>query len=114
MGGRVYTLKPSLDYNYSTKRDKNTEEISLKERFLEWLGNFLLILLAVLFLIITIAIAYKALVFFKIKFEKRTLNAEKVQLERELSRLTSREVVSEKAKALGLREPQEHDIIRLR
>lgn len=114
MAGKIYTLKPSLDYNYPIKGDKSIEKISLKERFLEWLGDFLLILLVVLLLILTVGIAYKSMVYFKIKLEKRTLNAERVQLERELSRLTSREVVLEKAKALGLREPQEYDIIRLR
>lgn len=114
MNGKVYTVKPGVSYRASTRREKTEERVSLKERVLDFLETGLMILLLSVFLFLSVAVAYKSLVYFKIKMDRRALSSEKVQLEKELSQLTSREVLVEKAKALGLRPPQEKDEIRLK
>ncbi|MCS7150338.1 MAG: hypothetical protein RMI93_06330 [Caldimicrobium sp.] len=114
MSGKVFTVRPTVNYSYQVKKDRETEKVSLKDKIFEWGENLLLTVLAVVFLVLSVAVAYETLVYFKIKFEKRALGLEKVQLEKELNRLTSREVILEKAKTLGLRAPQEQDYIRLR
>jgi hypothetical protein len=48
-----------------------------------------------------------------VRVEKNKLSQENVYLTSELTRLTSKEVLEEKAKKLGLRPPREKDIIRV-
>ncbi len=114
MSGKVYTFKPDLAYRKSLYKEKEKEEISIKERLLEAIETLLLFILLILCLVLSVVVAYKSLIYIKIKSEKRTLLLEKKQLQEQLSQLTSREVVLEKAKKLGLRLPTEKDSINLR
>lgn len=114
MQGKVYTVKPGVTYNAQVRREREVEKVPFKERLMDMVETSLLIFLSIVFLVSTVAVAYKSLVYFKMKFDKRALAIEKSQLEQELKRLTSREVVLEKAKQLGLRPPQESDFIRLK
>lgn len=114
MNGKVYTLKPDVAYKRQVYKEKTTQEISFKERFLESVETFILFLLISLFLVLSVGVAYKSLLYIKVKNEKRVLLLEKNQLQEQLNRLTSREVVLEKAKKLGLRPPAEIDYINLK
>ncbi|BAU23185.1 hypothetical protein THC_0794 [Caldimicrobium thiodismutans] len=115
MAGKVYTLKPDLSYSSPLKKNqKKEEEIPLRERLIETLEKVLLFFISILFLVLSIGVAYKTLVYFKIKSESRKLLLEKQVMEEELKRLTSREVILEKAKVLGLRKPEAGDIIKLK
>jgi cell division protein FtsB len=48
-----------------------------------------------------------------VRVEKNKLSQENVYLNSELTRLTSKEMLEEKAKKLGLRPPREKDFIRV-
>lgn len=113
MAGKVYTLKPNLGYNRALNK-KSEETLTLREKLAEYLEKALLIFLSVIFLVLTVGVAYKTLVYFKIKRESQKLILEKQVLEGELKKLTSREVILEKAKVLGLRKPERGDIITLK
>lgn len=113
MSGKVYTLKPDIAYKKGVS-EKTSQETSLKDKIIEGLENFLLILLVILFLVLSVGIAYKSLVYIKIRSERNTLLLEKKGLQEQLKNLTSREVLLEKAKKLGLRLPTERDYIYLK
>lgn len=114
MNGKVYTVRPGMGYRTSVKRERVEERVSYRERMLDFLETSLIVLLLAILLVLTTLVAYKSLIYFKMKMDKRALSLERAQLEKELSQLTSREVLMEKAKALGLRPPQDKDQIRLR
>jgi len=114
MSGRVYTVKPNVITPKRLNTSAKAESISLKERFSSALEGFLLLFLSVLFFLITFGIAYKGYLYIKIKKEKARVLAEKMVLEEELNRLTSREVLLEKARKLGLREPKKEEVIYLK
>lgn len=115
MAGKVYTLKPDLSYSSTLKKNQNKEEeVPLREKLLESLEKAFLFLVSILFLVLSIGVAYKTLVYFKIKSESKRLLLEKQVMEEELKKLTSREVVLEKAKVLGLRKPEAGDFIKLK
>lgn len=114
MNGKVYTVKPGIDYKTSIRRERAEEKSSLKDKAVDLLETALLLLLLCVFLVLTVAVAYKSIIYFKLKMEKRALSLERAQLDKELNQLTSREVLLEKARALGLRPPQDKEQIRLR
>lgn len=114
MSGKVYTVKPNVITPKRLNTNAKEESITLKERFSLALEGFLILILSVLFLLVTIGIAYKSYLYIKIKKEKARVIAEKMVLEEELNRLTSREVLLEKARKLGLREPKKEEVIYLR
>jgi len=115
MAGKVYTLKPTINYPAPQANKKRAEEkVSLKERVVETFETFLLVLLFSIFMVATMGVAYKSFIYFKIKREKSLLLTESSLLEEELKKLTAREVVLEKARELGLRPPTEKDYIHLK
>ncbi len=114
MAGKVYTLKPNVDYRKVSEKGRAEEKVSLREKVLESLETLLLVILLSVFITVLGGLSYKGFVYFKIKREKASLLAEKNVLEERLKNLTSREIVLEKAKKLGLRPPQERDYIYLK
>lgn len=114
MAGKVYTFKPDVNYQRVNAKGGIEEKPSLKERVLDAFEVFLLIVLFSVFIVATAGVAYKSFIYFKIKKEKRALISEKVILEEQLNRLTSREIILDKAKKLGLRPPKEEDYIYLK
>jgi len=114
MSGKVYTVKPNVITPKRLDTKTKDESINLREQFSSALEGFLILILSILFLLVTIGIAYKSYLYIKIKKEKARVLAEKMVLEDELNRLTSREVLLEKARKLGLREPKKEEVIYLR
>ncbi len=119
MSGRVYTLKPNLSTYRpplpSKSSPKNEQEkISFKERIVEAIENFLLLIGVIAFLVSTVGILYKSFVYFQLRSEKNRLMIEKNLLEKELNKMTSQEVLMNKSRALGFRAPTQQDIINLR
>ncbi len=115
MSGKVYTLKPDVAYKpTTTHKEKAKEEVSLKEKLKERFEAFLLLLMIVLLLVSSVGVAYKSMLYFELKNEKRKLLFERAQLEELLNRLTSREILLEKAKKLGLRQATDRDTITLK
>ncbi|MEZ0344078.1 MAG: hypothetical protein ABWJ99_04680 [Caldimicrobium sp.] len=114
MAGKVYTLRPDVRYQKVSGKSKAEEKVSFREKMLETLETFLLVILFSLFLVASGGVIYKSFIYFKIKKEKEALLAEKTVLEERLKNLTSREIVLDKARKLGLRPPQEGDYIYLK
>jgi cell division protein FtsL len=132
MAGKVYTVKPgdSLIKEASRRsresrdmlkptvlkpkaRSEERGEESLLEVLIDYLEKGALLLLTVLFLVVSVFFAHKLYQYFMVRVEKRKLSQENVYLTSELTRLTSKEMLEEKAKRLGLRPPREKDIIRV-
>ncbi|MFN4196872.1 MAG: hypothetical protein ACK4FM_02560 [Caldimicrobium sp.] len=118
MQGKVYTIKPDIIYkkqvSKAVSKERVENEVSLKERIIDRLESVLLLILSVIFLVASVGVAYKSLILIKIKSEKRKHLLEQAQLQEQLKVLTSREVVLEKAKKLGLKPPSEKDYIILK
>lgn len=118
MQGKVYTIKPDISYkkqmSNAVSKERVEKEGSLKERIIDKLESLMLLILSVVFLAISVGVAYKSLILIKIKSEKRKHLLEQAQLQEQLKGLTSREVVLEKAKKLGLKPPSEKDYIILK
>jgi len=113
MNNKPLIYKPSIDYHYTNKGTKNKEEsISLKDWIKEVLINWFIFLLGIIIFVLSVAIAYNAYLLIKFKLEKTSLINENRALKKEYQYLTSKEVVLKKAKALGLRPPQENDFLR--
>ena len=132
MAGKVYTVKPSGSYMKEALRPSResramlkptvskpkarTEEIgekSLREVLIDYIEKGALLLLTVIFLVVSVFFAHKLYRYFMVRVEKNKLSQEYVYLTSELTRLTSNEMLEEKAKKLGLRPPTEKDIIRV-
>ncbi|MGC8871396.1 MAG: hypothetical protein ACP5KO_00165 [Caldimicrobium sp.] len=114
MAGKVHTLKPDVNYQRISPRKKAEEEVSLKERIREAFESLLLIILFSILIVATAGVAYKSFIYFKVKREKNHRLAEKMVLEEQLNKLTSREILLDKARKLGLRPPKEEDYIYLK
>lgn len=114
---RSIIYKPSKVYNDSKIAKEATSEktfsSSLKKFLKELLIKVLLFGLTFLNLLSLIGVSYKGYVFLKYKIEKRTLEEENRRLNEEYKRLTSQDVLLEKAKSLNLRAPQEEDFLRI-
>ncbi|MFZ8832161.1 MAG: hypothetical protein ACO2OY_08450 [Thermodesulfobacteriaceae bacterium] len=132
MAGKVYTVKPGGSFMKETlhpsresremlnptvlKPKVRTEERrkeSLREVLIDYIEKGALLLLTVLFLVVSVFFAHKLYQYFMVRVEKNKLSQENVYLNSELTRLTSKEMLEEKAKKLGLRPPTEKDIIRV-
>lgn len=131
MAGKVYTVKPGgsfmkeaprlsrgggemLKPTVSKPKVRSEErEESLREVLIDYLEKGALLLLTVLFLVVSVFFAHKLYQYFMVRVEKNKLSQENVYLTSELTRLTSKEMLEEKAKKLGLRPPTEKDIIRV-
>lgn len=108
--------KPSGGPNYSfTEREVSSEAsiFSLKEFLKECLVKSLIFVLIFLNFLSWIAFSYQGYLFIKYKLERKTLEKENTALREEYKKLTSQEVVLEKAKSLGLRAPQKEDYWKL-
>ncbi|MCX8041623.1 MAG: hypothetical protein N3A56_03925 [Thermodesulfobacteriaceae bacterium] len=108
--------KPSIGPNYSSmERDFSSESSisSLKEFLKECLLKSLIFILIFLNLLSWIAFGYQGYLFIKYKIERKTLERENKALREEYKKLTSQEVLLEKAKNLGLRAPQKEDYWKL-
>jgi cell division protein FtsL len=132
MAGKVYTVKPGGSFmkealhpsresremlNPTVLKPKaRTEERrkeSLREVLIDYIEKGALLILTVLFLVVSVFFAHKLYQYFMVRVEKNKLSQENVYLNSELTRLTSKEILEEKAKKLGLRPPTERDIIRV-
>jgi cell division protein FtsL len=128
MAGKVYTVKPGGSFmreNLRPSREsremlkptvlkpKVRSEESLREVLIDYIEKGALLLLTVLFLVVSVFFAHKLYQYFMVRVEKNKLSQENVYLTSELTRLTSKEMLEEKAKKLGLRPPTEKDIIRV-
>ena len=131
MAGKVYTVKPGgsfmkenlrpsrgsvemLKPTVSKPKARSEErEESLREVLIDYIEKGALLLLTVLFLVVSVFFAHKLYQYFMVRVEKNKLSQENVYLTSELTRLTSKEMLEEKAKKLGLRPPTEKDIIRV-
>lgn len=132
MAGKVYTVKPGGSFmkeashpsresremlNPTVLKPKaRTEERrkeSLREVLIDYIEKGALLLLTVLFLVVSVFFAHKLYQYFMVRVEKNKLSQENVYLNSELTRLTSKEMLEEKAKKLGLRPPREKDFIRV-
>ncbi len=117
MGGKIYTVKPTTAFsNQSISLPKGREQAEkgdLKESLVDYLERGLLLGLLVLFLVLSVFLARKVYQYFLYHAEKRRLAEENRVLTSEISRLTSKEALEEKAKKLGLRPPKPQEIIRL-
>lgn len=114
MAGKIYTLRPYVSYQKENSKVKAEEKGSFKERIFETLETFLIAILFSFFVLASGVVIYKGFIYLKIEREKKALLAEKIVLEERLKILTSRELVLDKAKKLGLRPPQEGDYIYLK
>ncbi|QER41659.1 hypothetical protein F1847_02450 [Thermodesulfobacterium sp. TA1] len=117
MANRTLVYRPHLDSKSnktSTDQKKNTEKVCLKDWIKQWVFNVSLILTVVLLFVMSVATAYKTYVWIRLKVEKHQLLSKNKELKSQFYSLTSREVVLEKAKKLGLRPPQEGDYISLK
>ncbi len=110
--GYVKRLKPTV--SKPTGQAERMEEENLKEVIIDYIEKGALLLLTLLFLVVSIFFAHKIYQYLIIKVEKNKLSQEYTYLTSEITRLTSREMLEEKAKKLGLRPPRENDIIRVR
>jgi len=131
MAGKVYTVKPGGSFMKEAPRPSRggvemlkptvskpkvrseEREESLREVLIDYLEKGALLLLTVLFLVVSVFFAHKLYQYFMVRVEKDKLSQENVYLTSELTRLTSKEMLEEKAKKLGLRPPTEKDIIRV-
>ena len=131
MAGKVYTVKPGGSFTKENLRPSRgggemlkptvskpkvrseEREESLREVLIDYLEKGALLLLTVLFLVVSVFFAHKLYQYFMVRVEKNKLSQENVYLTSELTRLTSKEMLEEKAKKLGLRPPTEKDIIRV-
>ncbi len=131
MAGKVYTVKPGGSFMKEAPRPSRgggemlkptvskpkvrseEREESLREVLIDYLEKGALLLLTVLFLVVSVFFAHKLYQYFMVRVEKNKLSQENVYLTSELTRLTSKEMLEEKAKKLGLRPPREKDIIRV-
>jgi cell division protein FtsL len=132
MAGKVYTVKPGDSFiKEAPRRSRESREMlkptvskpkarieemgeeSLREVLIDYVEKGALLLLTVLFLVVSVFFAHKLYQYFMVRVEKRKLSQENVYLTSELTRLTSKEMLEEKAKRLGLRPPREKDIIRV-
>lgn len=114
MQGKVYTLRPDITYKKQAAKEKVEKETSLRERLIDKLESAMLLFLGIIFLSASVGVAYKSLILIKINSDKRRYLLEQAQLQEQLKNLTSREVVLEKTKKLGLRPPSEKDYIILK
>ena len=132
MAGKVYTVKPSGSFIKETSRSsrggvetlkptvskpkariEEEREESLRDILIDYVEKGLLLVFTVLFLVISVFFAHKLYQYFMVIGEKKRLSQENAFLTSELTRLTSKEMLEEKAKKLGLRPPREKDIIRV-
>jgi cell division protein FtsL len=114
MNNKAMIYRPTIEYNYKNKKDRNKEEaISLKEWIKEFVTDIVIFFLGILVFVLSVAIAYNTYLLIKLKVEKVSLLKENQALKREYQFLTSRDVVLRKAKILGLYPPQKEDILRL-
>jgi cell division protein FtsB len=114
MNNKAMIYRPTIEYNYRNKKDKNKEEtISFKEWVKEFITDSVIFLFGILVFVLSVAIAYNTYLLIKLKVEKVSLLKENQALKREYQFLTSREVVLEKAKTLGFYLPQKEDILGL-
>jgi cell division protein FtsL len=131
MAGKVYTVKPGGSFMKEASRPSRESrdmlkptvskpkarseerEESLREVLIDYIEKGALLLLTVLFLVVSVFFAHKLYQYFMVRVEKNKLSQENVYLTSELTRLTSKDVLEEKAKRLGLRPPREKDIIRV-
>jgi len=132
MAGKVYTVKPGSSFmkeasrpsrgggemlkpivSKSKARSEERGEESLREVLIDYIEKGALLLLTVFFLVVSVFFAHKLYQYFMVRVEKNKLSQENVYLTSELTRLTSKEMLEEKAKKLGLRPPTEKDIIRV-
>lgn len=110
--------KPSVNYSYSQVEKTFSEsssslKFSLKQYLKEIVIKILIFLLIFLNFSFFIAVSYKGYMLFRFKIEKRALEKENKGLKEEYKKLTSQEVLLEKAKSLGLRVPQKEDYLRV-
>jgi cell division protein FtsL len=132
MAGKVYTVKPGGSFMKEVSRPSRESrdmlkptvskpkarleekgEESLREVLIDYIEKGTLLLLTVFFLVVSVFFAHKLYQYFMVRVEKNRLSQENVYLTSELTRLTSKEMLEEKAKKLGLRPPREKDIIRV-
>jgi cell division protein FtsL len=132
MAGKVYTVKPGGSFMKEASRPfresrdmlkptvskpkarlEERGEETLREVLIDYIEKGALLFLIVLFLVVSVFFAHKLYQYFMVRVEKNKLFQENVYLTSELTRLTSREMLEEKAKRLGLRPPREKDIIRV-
>jgi cell division protein FtsL len=132
MAGKVYTVKPGGSFmkenlrpsresremlkptvSKPKARSEERGEESLREVLIDYIEKGVLLLLTVLFLVVSVFFAHKLYQYFMVRVEKNKLSQENVYLTSELTRLTSKEMLEEKAKKLGFRPPTEKDIIRV-
>lgn len=112
---KTLVYKPGFQANLGRRSSHKAKEekTSFKERVKEILLNFSLILGGVLLFVLSVAIGYKSYILINLKVEKYNLIKKNQELKIRYQTLTSREVVLEKAKKLGLYPPQREDNIYL-
>lgn len=112
---KTLVYKPGLQANLRRKSSHRAKEekTSFKEKVKEIILNFSLILCGVLLFVISVAIGYKSYILISLKVEKHNLIRKNQELKTRYQTLTSREVVLEKAKKLGLYPPHREDNIYL-
>ncbi|WP_022855687.1 hypothetical protein [Thermodesulfobacterium thermophilum] len=117
IANKTLVYKPHLDRRVnqvSSSQKKNVAKFCFKEWIKQLTFNTALILTTVLLFVMSVATAYKTYVWIKLKVEKHQLLSKNKELKNQFYSLTSREIVLEKAKKLGLRPPQNGDYIFLR
>lgn len=112
---KTLVYKPGLqtDLGKRPKSKPKEEKISFKERIKEFVLNTCLVLSGVLFFVISVSLGYKTYILLNLKVEKHHLIKKNQELKARYQALTSREVVLEKAKKIGLVPPQKEDYIYL-
>lgn len=114
MKNKAIIYGPTVEYNHTNKKAKSKEEaISIKDWIREFIIDGLLFSLGILIFVFSVAIAYNTYLLIKLKVEKISLLHENQSLKKEYQYLTSKGVVLEKAKILGLYPPQKEDLLRL-
>uniref|UniRef100_A0A7V5XFX8 Cell division protein FtsL n=1 Tax=Thermodesulfobacterium geofontis TaxID=1295609 RepID=A0A7V5XFX8_9BACT len=114
MNNKTIIYRPTIEYNYKNKKDKSKDEaISFKDWIKEFITDSFIFFLGILIFVLSVAIAYNTYLLIKLKVEKVSLLKENQILKKEHQFLTSKKVVLEKAKTLGLSPPQKEDMFRL-
>ncbi|PMP66964.1 MAG: hypothetical protein C0190_04405 [Thermodesulfobacterium geofontis] len=114
MNNKATIYRPTVEYTHTNKKSKNKEEaISIKDWIKEFIVDSFLFFLGILIFVFSVATAYNTYLLIKLKVEKKSLLHENQSLKKEYQYLTSKEVVLEKAKVLGLYPPQKEDLLRL-
>lgn len=113
MGNRATIYKPSIDYHYTNKKNYK-KTMSLSEKIKTSIENLFFLILAILFFVLNVGLAYNIYNLTKLKIKKISLLKENETLKKEYQYLTSKEFVLEKAKKLNLRPPRREDLIELR